>query len=74
MILTRRHFADNARRCITEVEEGRVILPGHTPFEKYAAECHARAAEYMAGTWDHTLTFLQRAAWIQTGIMVALLP
>jgi hypothetical protein len=28
----------------------------------------------LAGSYDHTLTFLQKAYWIQTGECVALLP
>lgn len=71
MQATRQHFADNAIACIAEVLDGTVRV--NDP-ESYYAWQEERAIEALAGNCDHTLTFLQRAYWIQTGDMVALLP
>jgi hypothetical protein len=74
MQATRQYFADNKQAQIDEILSGAVKLPSHNPQELHFARLRARALEDLAGTYDHTLTFLQRAYWIQTGEMIALLP
>ena len=74
IIKTRQHFADNAQCCINEVLDGSVKLPDHVSNEDYFSDCRKRAERFLTGGGDHTFTFLQRAYWIQTGEMVALLP
>ena len=71
---TREYFHDNALACIAEVDSGAVKLASHYPVERYRAERLADAADYLAGRWDHTFTFQQRAKWIETGTMTALFP
>ena len=71
---TREHYAANCDAQVTEIESGEVVLPSHNPKEEHYARLAARKAEYLAGKWDHTVTFLQYAHWTQTGQMVALLP
>lgn len=71
---TRQHFADNKQAQIDEILSGAVKLPSHNPQELHFARLRANAKEDLAGTHDHTFTFLQRAYWIQTGEMIALLP
>lgn len=71
---TRENFFDNAKACITEVKNGRVKLPSHTFLGDYFDECEKRGQAALNGEYDHTLTFLQHAHWIQTGDMIALLP
>ncbi|MDR6455478.1 hypothetical protein [Variovorax paradoxus] len=68
---TREWFAQNALDCIAEVQSGAVRV--NDP-EAYFAECRKRREEHLAGKWDHTFTFRQRAYAHQTGEWVALLP
>lgn len=74
ILATRQHFADNAQGCISEVLSGEVKLPSQTDQKEYFRQQRVRAINHLAGNYDHTWTFLQRAYWIQTGDDVALLP
>jgi hypothetical protein len=71
---TRQWFADNADACVREAEDGTAPLASHYPLAKYRAEKAADKADALAGKYDRSLTFLQRAYYIQTGESVALLP
>lgn len=71
---TRQQFADICQGCIDEILSGAVTLPEHNVQDEHFARLRAEASEHLAGTWDHTLTFLQRAYWLQTGESIALLP
>lgn len=71
---TREWFAQNCQGCIDEVKSGVVKLPSHVNPEAYFAEQRARAQDALSGKWDHTLTFRQRATFIQTGACNAILP
>lgn len=68
---TRKWFHDNAIACIEEVKCGKYRV--NDP-ELYFKEEEKAAKEYIEGTHQITLTFLQRAYFIQTGESVALLP
>ena len=68
---TRQWYHDNAMGCIAEVKSGEVKV--NDP-EKYFEDCNRRAKEYLDGKWDHTLAFIQRAHYIQTGECHAILP
>jgi hypothetical protein len=68
---TRKWFHDNSIACIEEAESGKVYVNN---LEEYATWRNREAKEYMEGCHDHTVTFLQRAYYIQTGESVALLP
>jgi len=68
---TREWFAKNAQECIEEVNSGKVKV--NDP-ESYFQWCKIRMEDAIVGRNDHTLTFLQRAHYIQTGECVALLP
>lgn len=68
---TRQHFADISYACIAEVKSGDVKV-NHQDVYFIRREAEAKAA--LDGEFDHTLTFLQRAYWLQTGVMIALLP
>lgn len=68
---TRKWFADNAQGCIDEVRSGKVKV--NDP-EAYYAWREESINDALAGRNDHTVTFLQRAHFIQTGECVALLP
>jgi hypothetical protein len=67
----REQFAANSEACIAEVKSGDVKV--NDP-ESYFVWMQQLAADALAGRSDHTLTFLQRAYFIQTGECVALLP
>lgn len=67
---TRQWFADNARACIEEMESGAVRV--NDP-ESYRAWCEERARDALAGASDRSLTFIQRAYYIQTGECVPML-
>jgi hypothetical protein len=67
---TREWFSNNAIACIEEVKSGKVYVND----EEYYFEWRNREAkEYLEGIHDHTVMFLQRAYFIQTGESVALL-
>jgi hypothetical protein len=68
---TRKWFSDNSLACIEEVKSGKVRVNDPEYYFKWRNEA---AKEYMEGQHDHTVTFLQRAYFIQTGESVALLP
>lgn len=67
----RQWFADNALTCIAEVESGAVRV--NDP-QAYFASRRQQHADALAGKYDHSLAFLQRAHYIQTGQCVPLLP
>lgn len=68
---TRKWFSENAIACIEEVKSGEFKVNDPESYFKWETE---KAKEYMEGCHDHTLSFLQRAYFIQTGESVALLP
>lgn len=68
---TRKHFADSAEREIQDALSGAVFV---NDTEKYVAWRTEARNGYLSGELDANFTFLQRAYWIQTGKMVALLP
>jgi hypothetical protein len=68
---TREWFAANALACIAEAESGAVRV---NDLAFYRSACLKSYEEYLAGRWDHTFTFQQRAHYIQTGECIALLP
>jgi hypothetical protein len=70
MQATREWFAENQLACIRDVESGEVKVNDR---ERYFAWCIQQRQDALAGRWDHTATFLQRAYFIQTGDCPALL-
>lgn len=71
ILKTRQHFVDNAYACIAEVMDGKVKVNDSA---KYFTDCLDRAAMFASGRGDYSVTFAQRAHWIQTGECIALLP
>ena len=67
--LTREHFADISRRCIADATEGRQHV---NDLDSYVAWQESAIRDVMTCE-RFSLTFLQRAHWIQTGECVALL-
>ena len=74
IIACRQQFADNADACVREAEDGTAPLASHYPIELYREKMAARKVSALAGEFDHTFTFMQRAHYMQTGECVALLP
>lgn len=74
IIACRKWFADNADACIREAEDGTAPLASHYPIELYREKMVERKEAALAGEFDHTFTFIQRAHYIQTGECIALLP
>lgn len=68
---TRQHFADIGQACIDEAVSGVVKV---NDLNSYIAWQQQSISDALAGRNDHTLTFLQRAYWLQTCEMIALLP
>lgn len=67
---TREHFADIGRDCIREAQDGTTRvndLAGYVAWRE-------QAIEDVLTTTRFSLTFLQRAHYLQTGESVALLP
>lgn len=71
LLKTDQHFADIYQGCIDEVLSGVVKVNDQ---EKYFAENKRRKEESLKGNKRTIFTYLQRAYWIQTGDMIALLP
>jgi len=71
MQATRQWFHDNALACIEEAKDRKGT---DFDFEGYAAWRRQAAQDSLDGKGDHTVAFLQRAYFIQTGESVALLP
>jgi hypothetical protein len=64
-------FAANAQACIDDAVAGLVLVNDIRTYIKWQ---QILKDDTLAGSYDHTLTFLQKAYWIQTGECVALLP
>lgn len=71
MLATRQWFADNALACIDEVERGDVKVNDRDSYFSWRRQDHADA---LAGKFDGSLAFLQRAWFMQTGESIPLLP
>lgn len=67
---TREWYADNARACIEEATAGKFHV---NDLAKYVSWQRERIRESLSGEWDNTLTFVQRAVYLQTGESVPLL-
>ncbi len=67
---TREWFAVNAVECIMAAGRGEYHV---NDLAKYSAWQEARMTKFLRGDYDHTLTFVQRALFIQTGSSPALL-
>lgn len=81
IIQTRQHFADICKACIDCAIEYDSIPRDQLPDGKffvndladYVVKEQQKALDFLAGSLDHSFTFAQRAYWLQTGEMVALL-
>lgn len=73
-VKTREWFRDNALACIADAESGKIKLASHYSLEQYRADMQARAAAAVAGEYDNSFTFRQRAEWIEGKPARALLP
>lgn len=71
MQATRQWFADNSQACIEAALSGEDRV---NDLDGYVAWRRQAIADSLAGKGDHTVAFLQRAYFIQTGESVALLP
>lgn len=71
IIKTREWFAQNCLDCIEEAESGEVSVNDLDEYRKWRLQSRE---DDLSGKNDHTVTFLQRAYFIQTGECVALLP
>ena len=70
ILKTREHFAEIDRRCIEGALSGAFHVNDVASYVRWQEEMRDNM---LAGKSDHTLTFLQRALWIQTGQSVPLL-
>lgn len=67
---TRQHFADISARCIEDAKNGKFHVNDLESFIEWQENL---AIEALTGKDDHTVTFIQRALWIQTGESIPLL-
>ena len=67
---TREWFADNARRCIAGATNGEWHVNNLAHYVEWQNQ---RIEESLAGKWDRTFTFQQRAWFMQTGECIPLL-
>ena len=70
----RQWFIDNQQACIASALDGSLGLASHVDPLLYVTKCTEKQIEIARGKWDNTITFMQRAYYIQTGEFVALLP
>lgn len=61
---TREHFAELSQAAIRAAESGEDNV---NDLPAYVLWHSKMASDSLAGKGDHTLTFMQRALWIQTG-------
>ena len=61
---TREHFAELGRQCIADAKSGATYV---NDLPSYVIWQRANIKRFLAGDFDHTFTFLQRAHWLQTG-------
>jgi hypothetical protein len=75
---TREHFAENKRACARvcveygqhgPLQEGGFHVNGR---EEYVAQCARDAEAFLAGEYDYSFTFAQRAHYLQTGESIPL--
>ncbi len=67
---TREHFAQIHRDCISKAKHGEFRVNDLSRYIRF----HTKMIENsLSGNSDQTLTFLQRAVWIQTGSCPSLL-
>jgi len=71
IIKTREFFRDNAMACIAEVKSGEVKVNNPDAYYRWREQS---AIDAMSGKYDGTVSFLQRALYIQTGECLAILP
>lgn len=71
VLAAREWFSVNALQCAEEAKSGSLRV---NDIDSYLEDCARRSEEYLAGKWDHTLAFRQKAYYIQTGDCPALLP
>ena len=69
--LARLDFAGIYERCIQGAMDGTMFV---NDLEGYILNQEACISEVMQGDYDHSLTFMQRAYYLQEGEMLALLP
>lgn len=68
---TRSHFINNCNACILGACSCEFRV---NDLMKYIEWQKRYISSIVKGESDHTLTFLQRALWLQTGEMAAILP
>jgi hypothetical protein len=64
ILATRQHFADIHQSCIDSAKAGKFYV---NDLERYIAWQEQSRKASLAGEYDHTFAFRQRAWWIQTG-------
>ena len=72
ILKTREHFANICLGCIEEVKNGDVKV--YCSHEEYFKRRLEERKHILNGEFDHTLTFIQYATYLQTGEMRAVLP
>lgn len=70
-IATRLWFAKNCIDCIDEAKSGILKINN---LDKYISDNISEAKHYIDGKYDQTLSFIQRAEFLQTGKCTPILP
>ena len=71
ILTTREIFAEIARQCIEEANSGQIKVNNLTSHNEWREE---QIAACLKGEYDHTISHLQYAYYLQTGKEIALLP
>lgn len=71
ILKTREHFISIENECLNDVVWGTTKV--NDP-EKYIESGKSNVRSFKSGEFDHTLTFMQRAYYLQEGESIPLLP
>jgi hypothetical protein len=71
IIKTRQHFANIQLACIEDAKSGKEKV---NDFDTYIEWCMTMHNRSLAGDYDHTFAHRHYAHYLQTGVMIPLLP
>jgi hypothetical protein len=68
---TRQHFADSALKCIEDAKNGITRVNDLQAYIEWRMDMYKKC---LSGAYDSTLTHLQYAHYLKTGVCIPLLP
>ena len=71
ILKTRKYYIDLANKCINAALNGSMFV---NDIQEYIAQQKSYILGFQSDKYDYSISFLQRAYYIQTGECIALLP